>query len=130
MLPPGFSKRLLFACSGHEGSEIAGPANRLAIRFRMIPVPTLSRTRRNIRALLVLGSLLAVLIGSLGALIFFLGRSRPEVTQPFWEFGCYVLLLCLLNLAVYLGLFWQVGRLSRRPEPRQSDATVTRSGES
>ena len=82
----------------------------------MIPVPTLSKTRRNIRALLALGSLLAVLVGGMGALIFFLGYSRPDVTQPFWEFGCYVALLCLLNLAVYLGLFWQVSRLSRRPD--------------
>ncbi len=96
----------------------------------MIPVPTLGKTRRNIRALLALGSLLAALVGSLGALIFFLGHSRPDVTQPFWEFGCYVMLLCLLNLAIYLGLFWQVSRLSRRPEPSQSRATVGQSGES
>ncbi len=81
----------------------------------MIPVPTLSKTRRNIRVLLALGSLLAVLVGGMGALIFFLGWSRPDVTQPFWETGGYVMLLCGLNLLIFTGLFWQVSRLSRRP---------------
>ncbi len=84
----------------------------------MIPVPTLSKTRRNIRVLLALGSLLAVLVGGMGALIFFLGWSRPDVTQPFWETGSYVTLLCGVNLVIFVGLFWQVSRLSRRPETR------------
>ena len=84
----------------------------------MLPVPTLSKTRRNIRALLALGGLLAVLVGGLGTVVFLLGYSRPDVTQPFWEFGVYVALLCLLNLAIYLGLFWQVSRLSRRPDAK------------
>ena len=90
----------------------------------MTPVPTLSKTRRNIRALLVLGSLLAVLVGGLGALIFFLGYSRPDVTLPFWEFGGYVLLLCGLNLVIFTGLFWQVSRLSRRPAQRRNSPQI------
>ena len=52
----------------------------------------------------------------MGALIFFLGWSRPDVTQPFWETGGYVMLLCGVNLVIFAGLFWQVSRLSRRPE--------------
>ena len=70
----------------------------------MIPVPTLSKTRRHIRVLLALGSLLAVLVGGMGALIFVLGWSRPDVTQPFWETGCYVMLLCGVNLAIFPGV--------------------------
>ena len=88
----------------------------------MIPVPTLGKTRRNIRALLALGSLLAVLVGGMGGLIFFLGYSRPDVTQPFWEFGGYLLALCGLNLVIFVGLFWQVSRLSRRPESTRGKA--------
>ena len=86
----------------------------------MIPVPTLGKTRRNIRVLLALGGLLAVLVGGLGALIFLLGYSRPDVTLTFCELGCYLLALCLLNLVIFIGLFWQMHQLSRRPGPRRN----------
>ena len=91
----------------------------------MTPVPTLSRTRRNIRALLALGSLLAVLVGGMGALILVLGHSRPDVTLTFWEFGGYLVALCGLNLVIFAGLFWQVGQLSRRPAPRRNSPQIT-----
>ena len=90
----------------------------------MIPVPTLGRTRRNIRVLLALGSSLAVLVGGLGALIFVLGYSRPDVTLTFRELGGYLLALCLLNLVIYIGLYWQVSRLSRRPGQRRNRPQV------
>lgn len=90
----------------------------------MIPVPTLSKTRRNIRVLLGLGCLLAVLVGGMGGLIFFLGWSRPDVTQPFWETGCYVMSLCGVNLGIFVALFWQVSRLSRRPERSRSGPQI------
>ena len=74
-------------------------------------------TRRNIRIFLVLGGALAVASAGLGALLFSLGRARPDVTLTFSEFGGYVAVLGLLHLGLYAGLFWQVGRLSRRPRP-------------
>lgn len=90
----------------------------------MIPVPTLSKTRRIIRVLLALGSLLAVLVGAMGALILGLGYSRPDVTQPFWEFGGYVMALCGVNFVIFVGLFWQVSRLSRRPEATRRESKL------
>ncbi len=91
----------------------------------MTSVPTLSKTRRNIRALLALGSLLAVLAGGLGALLFVLGHSRPDVTLTFWEFGGYLVALCGINFVIFAGLFWQVSQLSRRPGQRRNHAQVS-----
>ncbi len=72
-------------------------------------------TRRNLRTLLALGALLALLSAGGGALLFVLGRPRPDVTLTFSEFGEYVAVLGGLHLLLYAGLFWQLGRLSRRP---------------
>ena len=88
--------------------------------------PTLGKTRRNIRVLLALGTLLAVLVGGLGGLIFVLGYTRPDVTLTFSELGCYLLALCLINLVIFVGLFWQLSQLSRRPGQRRNGPQITR----
>ena len=86
-------------------------------------------TRRNIRVLLVVGGSLAVASAGVGLLLFYLGRPRPDVTLTFSEFGAYVAALGLLHLGLYAGLFWQVGRLSRRPRPLPAAVPVERSAE-
>lgn len=79
----------------------------------------LSQPRRRIYSLLFVGVLVAFVTSLVGGLIFFLGRSRPDIIMPFWECGEYVLLLGVANLSLYGALFWQVHRLSRR-ERRKS----------
>lgn len=74
----------------------------------------LSKPRRRIYGLLTTGLLVAFIAAALGGLIFGLGRSRSDITMPFWECGEYVLLLGLCNLGIYGALAWQVNRLSRR----------------
>lgn len=81
----------------------------------------LSQPRRRIYGLLTLGLLVALIATALGGLIFGLGRSRAEITLPFWECGEYVLLLGLCNLGIYGAIAWQVNRLSRR-QRRQTAA--------
>ena len=80
-----------------------------------------SQTRRNIRFLLYLGGALALLSASGGLLLFALGRPRPDVTLTFSEFGEYVAVLGAIHLGLYAGLFWQVGRLSRRARPQPAE---------
>ncbi len=74
----------------------------------------LSKPRRRIYSLLLVGGLVAFVAAAVGALIVALGYSSPDVTLPFWECGQYILLLSLLNLGVYVAIFWQLGRLTRR----------------
>ena len=69
------------------------------------------RTRRNLRALFILGFVLA-LMGSIGGgIILALGSSHPGVTQPLWKFGQFVMLFGLANLFVYMCILFQVRRL-------------------
>jgi hypothetical protein len=76
--------------------------------------PQSTKTTRNIRALFALGFIMALVASIGGGLILALGYSRASVTQPMWKFGHYVLILGSLNLAVYLGLWWQVRALRRQ----------------
>ena len=69
------------------------------------------KTKRNLRALFILGFLIALVPSIGGGLILALGYSRPSVTQPIWKFGQYVMLLGLANLFVYLCVFFQVRKL-------------------
>jgi hypothetical protein len=75
--------------------------------------PQSGKATRNLRALLALGFILAFIATTGGGFILALGSSSPNVMQPLWKFGQYVSILGALNLAVYLGLWWQV-RLLRR----------------
>ena len=76
---------------------------------------TVGQTRRNIRRLLVAGLLLALGPAIFGGFLYVLGRPRPDVTLTFSELGAYLAVLGVLHLLLYAGLFWQFGRLSRRP---------------
>lgn len=73
----------------------------------------LKRTNRNLHALLVLGVVVALVGSAAGGLFLALGYSRPEITQPMWKFGQQLLIAGLMNLAIYLGIFFQIRRLSR-----------------
>ena len=75
-----------------------------------------TRTRRNLRALFALGFVMTLVVSIGGGLILALGYSQASVTQPIWKFGQYVLILGLLNLAVYLGLWWQARTLLKQME--------------
>ncbi len=76
---------------------------------------SVGNTRLFIRVFLVLGAALAAASAGVGALLFFLGRTRPDVTLTFSEFGFYLAVVGGLHLLLYAGLFWQVIRLSQRP---------------
>ena len=80
-------------------------------------------TRGFIRVFLVLGASLAAASAGVGALLFSLGRTRPDVTLTFAEFGLYVAGLGALHLVLYAGLIWQVSRLARRPRPLPAEST-------
>ena len=71
---------------------------------------------------LPVGASLAAASAGVGALLSVLGRTRPDVTLTFAEFGLYVAGLGALHLCLYAGLIWQVSRLSRRPRPLPADA--------
>ena len=77
--------------------------------------------RRRIRTFSILGASLAAASVGVGVLLFFLGRTRPDVTLTFSEFGLYVAVLGALHALLYAGLFWHVGRLSRRPRALPTD---------
>jgi hypothetical protein len=66
------------------------------------------KSNRNLRALFLLAGILCLLAAGGGGLILTLAYPYPEVTKPLWEFGQYVMLLGLVNLAVYGGIYWQV----------------------
>lgn len=68
-----------------------------------------------------MGAVAAFVASTLGALIVALGHSQPDVVQPFWECGEYVLLIGGFNLLIYGALLWQVRRLTRR-DGRKTDA--------
>ena len=70
--------------------------------------PETTKASRNLRALFALGFFLTFVASIAGGLILAIAYSRPSVTQPMWKFGQYVLILGTLNLAVYIGLWWQV----------------------
>jgi hypothetical protein len=76
--------------------------------------PETNKTTRNLRALFALGFIMTLVVSIGGGLILVLGYSRASVTQPVWKFGQYVLILGSLNLAVYLGLWWQVRALQKQ----------------
>jgi len=77
----------------------------------MNSLPQFAKTRRNLKALFALGFVLASVASIGGGLILALGYSHASVTQPLWQFGQYAMLLGLLNLFVYLCIFFQVRRL-------------------
>ena len=100
-----------------DGDDFPGP-----FRSMRKLESSVGNTRRSIRIFLVLGASLAVASAGLGALLWILGRTRPDVTLTFAEFGLYVGGLGVLHLVLYAGLFWQVSRLSRRPRLPSADA--------
>ena len=73
--------------------------------------PQTAKTRRSLRALFALGFVITLVASIGGGLILALGFSRASITQPMWKFGQYVMLLGLINLFVYLCIFFQVRRL-------------------
>lgn len=82
----------------------------------------LSKPRRRLYSLASVGLLAAVLTSAVGALIVWLGHSQPDVTQPFWECGEYILLLSLFNLGLYAAILWHARRLARRNTSRSPAA--------
>jgi hypothetical protein len=75
------------------------------------------KLKKNIRSLFSLGFILALLAGIGGASLFILGWYRaPNVVQPLWKFGQWMMLSGIINLFVYLCLFFQVRRLMKPNE--------------
>lgn len=97
--------RLRFAASASLSFALGGD------RARMKSPTAQAKSRRNLRALFFLASILCLLAAGGGGLILALAYAHPQVTRPLWEFGQYVMLLGLVNLAVYGGIYWQVQRL-------------------
>ena len=68
-----------------------------------------TKAKKNIRALFVLGFILAILTGISGGYIMVFGYLRaPGVTMPVWEFGKFIMICGLANLFVYVCLFFQI----------------------
>jgi hypothetical protein len=65
---------------------------------------------RNIRALLALGVCLGLVASIGGAAILVLGHARPDVAQPVWKSGQYMMFMGVLNLMIHVGLFFQFKR--------------------
>jgi hypothetical protein len=80
-------------------------------------------TARNLRALFVLGFVVSLLATVGGGLILVRGYPHPEVVQPLWKFGQYAMLLGLVTLAIYTGIFFQMRRALRNRI--EHDATPT-----
>jgi hypothetical protein len=72
-----------------------------------------TNARRNVRAFLILGFLVALVASVGGALILSLGYSHPSVEEPLWKFGQYAMLLGLINLLIYFGIAWQIRQGNR-----------------
>jgi hypothetical protein len=70
------------------------------------------KSRRNLRALFVLGFVVSSVASVGGGLILVLAYPRPEVTRPMWEFGQILLFQGVVNLTIYGGLYWQFRRLA------------------
>jgi len=72
-----------------------------------------TKARRNLRAFLVLGFLMALIATIGGALILAFGYSQPSLEQPMWKFGQSAMFLGLINLVIYFGIAWQIRRVYR-----------------
>ena len=72
-------------------------------------------SRRNLRALLILGFAVALVASIGGGLILALGHSRPDATLPIWRFGQYVMLLGLINLGIFVAILFQIRRPTSAP---------------
>lgn len=72
-----------------------------------------AKNMRNLKALFLLAAVLCVLAIVGGALILSVGYSRPDVTQPMWQFGQYILFMGVVNLAVYFGIYLQIRAMRR-----------------
>ncbi len=69
---------------------------------------------KNIKALFLLGIVLALVPGIFGAYMLAFGYLRsPGSKMPIWKFGQYTMLLGLANLFVYVCLFFQVRKAGR-----------------
>ena len=69
-----------------------------------------SQAKRNVRALLIFGFIFTLVASVGGAAILALGYSRQTVTKPIWEFGQTMMILGLVNLGIYVCIFFQVRR--------------------
>jgi hypothetical protein len=68
---------------------------------------------KNIRALFALGYILALLPAIGGGFIMAFGYLRaPGASMPTWEFGKYIMISGLVNLFVYICIFFQVRKVS------------------
>jgi len=75
--------------------------------------PNLTKTKRNVRSLFILGIVMTLLSSIGGGLILVLAYSQPNITQPLWKPGQFMMLQGLLNLVIYLALFFQVRILTK-----------------
>jgi hypothetical protein len=81
-----------------------------------------TKQKRNLRALFILAFLLVIFTSAAGGLILYLGYPHPGVTQPLWEFGQWMLFFGLVNLLIYLGIFFQTRTLRKVPD--ETDVAV------
>jgi hypothetical protein len=67
------------------------------------------KMNKNLRAIFVLGLILALLPSISGGYIFAFGYLRaPGTTMQVWEFGKFIMICGLANLFVYVCLFFQI----------------------
>lgn len=67
---------------------------------------------KNLRALLIMGIMLGLLAGIGGGLLFIIGYLyAPNVNQPLWQEGRALMLFGVLNIFVYIGIFFQSRKL-------------------
>ncbi len=89
----------------------------------MTELSRLPKAKKNLRALLSLGFVLALVASIGGGFILVIGYFRaPTYARPFWEFGQWMLMHGVCTLFVFLCIFFQVRKLSTEPGQQHDKA--------
>lgn len=64
-------------------------------------------------ALFVLGLFMNSIAGAGGAFVLTMGYARQDVTQPLWQAGQASMFMGLINLTIFVSIFFQGRKLVR-----------------
>ena len=69
------------------------------------------KTPRSLRALFVFAAFHVSLTVLGGGLLLIMSHPHPDVTQPVWQFGQWMLFLGIIHFLIYAGIYWQVRKM-------------------